>query len=128
MEQKYLIDTNIFIYYLDGKIPDIQLPLINKIFKESFNISTITKIEILGWHKIDDETKIKIKKFLDNSSFFYIDSIIELKAIEIKQKFKIAIPDAILAATAIINKFTILTRNDKDFKIIPDLRLCNPYN
>lgn len=51
MDKKYLIDTNIIIYFLDGKIPENQKNKLNEIFKNSFNISTITKIEVLGWCK-----------------------------------------------------------------------------
>jgi predicted nucleic acid-binding protein len=45
----YLIDTNILIYYLAGAIPDDERPVIDRILQESFNISIITRIELLGW-------------------------------------------------------------------------------
>ncbi len=48
MDKKYLIDTNIIIYFLDGKIPEKQKNKLTEIFKNSFNISTITRIEVLG--------------------------------------------------------------------------------
>ena len=44
----YLIDTNILIYYLAGAFSPEERPLIDTILKESFNISIITKIELLG--------------------------------------------------------------------------------
>ncbi len=71
MEQRYLIDTNILIYYLDGKIPATHLEKVSKIFEKSFNISTITKIEILGWHKINSREKTKIAYFLKNATVLY---------------------------------------------------------
>jgi len=52
MDEKFLIDTNIVIYYLDGKIPELHFDRVSQIFEKSFNISTITKVEVLGWHKI----------------------------------------------------------------------------
>ena len=42
---KLLLDTNIIIYYFNGIITDNK---IDKILKESFNISIITKIEFLS--------------------------------------------------------------------------------
>jgi predicted nucleic acid-binding protein len=36
--------------------------------------------------------------------------------------------DAIIAATAIVNKLTIITRNIKDFEKIEGLEVINPYN
>ncbi|HPI18901.1 MAG TPA: PIN domain-containing protein [Candidatus Kapabacteria bacterium] len=127
MGKKYIVDTNIIIYYLDNQIPLSQLHKIENIFIESFNISTITKIELLGWHKINNTVKKKIEEFISNSQVFYFDSIIEKKVIEIKQEFKIAIPDAIIAATALINNFIVVTRNEKDFINIPQLNIYNPF-
>jgi len=128
MEEKYLIDTNILIYYLDNKIPEKQDERVSLIIEKSFNISTISKIEILGWHKITENVKHKIEKFLSNATIFYIDEIIEKKAIEIKQKHKIETPDGIIGATALVNEMTLITRNEVDFKKISGLKIYNPFN
>jgi len=72
MEKRYLIDTNILIYYLDNKIPESEDEKISAIFENSFNISTITKIEILGWHNISDSIRSKIENFLLNANVIYI--------------------------------------------------------
>jgi hypothetical protein len=53
--------------------------------------------------------------------------VVERKAIEIKQKNKIALPDAIIAATALLNSFVLITRNEKDFEGIEDLIIYNPF-
>ncbi len=127
MEYKYLIDTNIIIYYLDNKIPVLEISKIENIFKDSFNISTITKIEVLGWHKIEEKEMLKVKSFINNARVFYVDSDIEQKSIEIKQKCKIATPDTIIGATALLNNLTIVTRNFKDFRKIEGLNLYNPF-
>jgi len=127
MDEKYIIDTNILIYYLDGSIPKKQLKKVEKIFLDSFNISTITKIELLGWQKISKTMISKIARFIQNAEVYYIDSSIENKAIEIKQKFKIAIPDALIAATALLNNFTLVTRNQHDFNKISELKIYNPF-
>ena len=127
MEYKYLIDTNIIIYYLDNKIPKQEINKVEDIFKNSFNISTITKIEVLGWHKIEEHEIIKVKKFINNARVFYIDRDTEQKSIEIKQKCKIATPDTIIGATALLNNLTVVSRNYKDFKKIEGLKLYNPF-
>ena len=127
MEEKYLIDTNILIYYLDNKIPESQDEFVSNIFEKSFYISSITKIEILGWYKITDIMRINIDNFLLNATVFYVDKQIENKTIAIKQKLKIDTPDAIIAATALVNKMTIVTRNVDDFKKIRGLKIYNPF-
>lgn len=127
MDKGYLIDTNIIIYYFNDSLPYSTLDFIEEIFKRSFNISTITKIELLGWHRIDSTTLSKISEFLNNSNVCYINEQIENKAIEIKLMRKISIPDAIIAATALHNGFTLVTRNTKDFELINKLTIYNPF-
>ena len=56
-----------------------------------------------------------------------IDNDIVNKTIEIRKNIKIALPDAIIAATALVYDFTLLSRNAKDFKNIPELKLQNPW-
>lgn len=127
MEDKYLIDTNVIIYYLDNRIPKQEIKKVEWIFKNSFNISTITKIEVLGWHKIKENEKKKIAQFINNAKVFYLDSSIEEKSIEIKQKNKIATPDTIIGATAILNNFIVVSRNYRDFTKIEGVRNYNPF-
>ena len=127
MEDKYLIDTNIIIYYLDNKIPEQEIDRVEGIFRKSFNISTITKIDVLGWYKIEGNEKNRLNQFISNAKVFYIDYSIEEKSIEIKQKSKIATPDTIIGATAIINDLIVVSRNTKDFEKIEGLKFYNPF-
>ena len=48
--------------------------------------------------------------------------------ISIRQKHKIKLPDAIIAATAIVYGLTIATRNISDFKNIEGLNCINPWD
>lgn len=127
MDEKFLIDTNIIIYYLDDRIPEKEIEKLENIFSSSFYISTITKIEVLGWNKITKSEKKRIEIFLNNAQIFYIDKAIEKKSIEIKQKYKIATPDTIIGATAINNNLTIVSRNEKDFNKIVGIKIYNPF-
>jgi len=40
---------------------------------------------------------------------------------------RIKLPDVIIAATALTNNYTLLTRNIDDFKNIPGINLENPW-
>ncbi|MEY4538677.1 MAG: hypothetical protein RLZZ306_434, partial [Bacteroidota bacterium] len=55
------------------------------------------------------------------------DEIVE-KTIEIRRIYKIKLPDALIAATAIVFDLTLVSRNDKDFTQIPELKYINPFN
>jgi toxin FitB len=127
MDNQYLIDTNIIIYYLDNQIPQNHLEQVRNIFRTSFNISTITKIEILGWNRLTESEKNRLEGFLSAAQIFYIGEAVEQKAIEIKQSKKIATPDAVIAATALVYNLTIVTRNQKDMEKVEGLQIFNPF-
>jgi predicted nucleic acid-binding protein len=49
------------------------------------------------------------------------------KTISLRQKYRIGLGDAIIAATALVNNLVLITRNIKDFEIIDALSLVNPF-
>jgi len=65
--------------------------------------------------------------FISGSTVLDIDKEIVDKTIEIRKSIKITLPDAIIAATALVYDFKLLSRNSKDFKNIPALKLQNPW-
>jgi len=69
MINKYLLDTNIIIYYFIGIIEDNT---ITDILKISFIISIITKIEFLSWQKLleDEELNQKALEFISNANVY----------------------------------------------------------
>ncbi len=74
-------------------------------------------------HNSADEN---LQEFM-NLSFVYDinDKIIE-QTIDLRKNYKIKVPDAIIAATALVHNFTLVTRNTGDFERIPGLELLNP--
>ena len=40
---------------------------------------------------------------------------------------RLKLPDAIIAATALIHQLTLISRNDSDFNGIKNLRYVNPF-
>ncbi len=121
VKNNFLIDTNIIIYYFNGLIIDSA---IHEILKESFNISIITKIEFLSWNKLlnDDSLKQKAFDFISHATVYELDEAVANETINIRQKYKIKTPDAIIAATALVYGFDIVTNNVSDFKQL-DLKI-----
>lgn len=58
---------------------------------------------------------------------FELENEIKLKTAEIRKGSKIKLPDAIIAATALIQNLTLLTRNISDFKNIVGLQVIDPF-
>lgn len=127
MGEQFLIDTNIIIYFLDDQIPDNQLTKILTIFEQSFNISTITYIEVLGWQLLISDKRKETESFLSNANIIFVDNLIQDKTVDIKTVKKIKTPDAIIGATAIVHNLTLVTRNESDFNHLSELKIYNPF-
>jgi predicted nucleic acid-binding protein len=127
MGKRYLIDTNIAIYFLDGHLPPSSLPFLIGIFNQERNMSVITKIELLGWNFPNPNKSAISYAFVDQSNVLPLSEDIVNKTIELRQRYKIKLPDAVIAATAIVFDFTLISRNDKDFSTIHELQYFNPF-
>jgi predicted nucleic acid-binding protein len=127
MGKRFLIDTNISIYFLDGNLTPSGIVFLQPLINQEINISVITKIELLGWNFPNSNKSEIHSEFVDQSNVFPLDDEIVEKTIEIRRTYKIKLPDAIIAATAIIFDLTLISRNDKDFTQIPGLKYVNPF-
>lgn len=127
MGKEYQIDSNIIIDYLDNKIPAKGMELVSEIVDATPNISVITKIEVLRFNTTDTAYKI-LDSFIGICYSLTINDAIVDKTIEICKQHKIKLPDAIIAATALVNNFTLVTRNTEDFKNIAGLAIINPHS
>lgn len=112
---RYLFDTNIVIYYFNGLTADDAL---HQAFARSFHISVITKIEFLGWSEFASNPSLynQAQAFLGNAHVFTLSEAIIKETIRLRQQFKTKTPDAIIAATALVNDLTVVTHNTSDFK------------
>jgi len=122
----YLIDTNILIYHFANQIPVHAQETTDKLFINHFNISVITKIEFLGWKNFNEKQLKKAKEFLDFATVINLSKPIVDRSIKIKQDYNIKLPDAVIAATALSKKMTLVTRNAEDFKGIK-IKIYNPF-
>lgn len=124
MEQKYLIDTNVLIDAQMNRLPKQGLSFLAKIINDNFTISFITKIEFLGYKEVPKSSE----EFISLASVIGVDdSVIDI-CISLRKIHKIKLPDAILAATALIYNLTLITRNISDFKDIKDLKVIDPHD
>ena len=124
---RHLIDSNVIVNYTSEKFPEKVMSFIANVIDEIPNISVITKIETLSWHSTMMQEESFLKSFVNISNVIALSDLIVDKCIEIRRNCKIKTPDAIIAATAMIHDFTLLT-SDSDFKRIPNLKILNPFD
>jgi len=128
MEQSnYLIDTNIVIDFLGRKLSTNGMVFMNTIIDAIPNVSIITKIEVLGFNTTANQYRI-LTDFMDDASVYELTDEVANVCITLRKKYKTKLPDAIIAATALVSGFSLLTRNISDFKNIKDLKVVNPYS
>ena len=121
-DKNYILDTNILIYYFEGKIS------LDDIFKTAtfIGISIVSYIEFLGYSKLSKEDIFKFHSFvklitvieqpnLKTHSDFY-DLIISNK-----RKYNIKLPDSLIVGQAIANNY-ILISNDSQLNKIKNLK------
>ena len=124
---KYLWDTNTAIYYLQQQFPPPAEKYIDDALKESGTaISVITEIELLCWKTATENDLDVLHNFINDALVFQLEKDIKLKTAYIRKNYRIKLPDAIIAATALSFDLTLLTNNTSDFKNIKGLKLINP--
>lgn len=120
--KRVVVDTNILIYwYKTGVIAsNSNLNSIVPIF------SIITQIEALGFKGISDKENKAIMNIFNTGEIIYVDQDIADKSVSLRQNIKIKTPDAIIAATALIEDAELWTANTSDFSNVKGLKLRNP--
>jgi predicted nucleic acid-binding protein len=128
MGSDYLIDTNTIIYLLDKKMPITAEAFIISIIDETCQLSIISQIELLSWPSPDQAANEVLEKFVADCQIIDLSASIVRQTIRLRQLYKIKLPDAVIAATALVNNWTLISRNDSDFRKIQNLNYINPFS
>jgi len=124
---KYLIDSNIIVNYTSEKFSEKAMCFLADVIDEIPNISVITKIETLSWRSAIKQEETSIALFVNSSNIIDLSNSIVEKCIEIRRNCKVKTPDAIIAATAIVYNYILLS-SDADFNRITDVNVINPFD
>ena len=115
-----LLDSNIIIYLSNDSNLD------NFLKDEILFASIVSKIEVLGFHKISEKKKLDLSNFFKDITILTIDSEIVDQSIALRQKRNISLGDAIIASSALVHNLPLVTANTPDFKWIDGIILINP--
>lgn len=123
-----VVDTNLLIYFLAGAVDGHVLQRIEHALREQARISVITRMEVLGWRGHTDESRARARFLLDQLDEIALTSAVVERVIEMRSTFAIKLPDAIIAASALIEGLPLMTRNIRDFKAVAGLQLIDPFS
>lgn len=105
-----VVDTNILVDYLNGS-DDARRELASF---DAVYISLISWMEILVG-AAEGEEESEVREFLRRFRVHPVDEGVAERAVEIRRREKIRIPDAIIWATAQHLGLLLVTRNTRDF-------------
>lgn len=119
-----LCDTNILIEFYKNNTAIIQE--LRQVGSQNLAISIITKTE-LYYGAINKAELLKIQKHLDLLHNFPLDNQVSIQFIQLMERYslshKLTIPDALIAATALVNNVNLYTLNVKNFSFIEGINL-----
>lgn len=133
--EQLLLDTNAFIYFLDGEKPyyDVLLPVFRRVQAGDLSIivSAMTEAELLvrPERTKNDTARERIADLLSESGIYVVgvDRKIARRAAVIRANTRLKLPDAIIVATALETDCEAVVGNDGEWATreveIPFIRL-----
>lgn len=110
-----LVDTDIFIDHLRGSVEF-------KPGRNRLHYSVVTRAELFAGNSATDLVSQLLGPFRELT----VDRSVAERAGRVVREFQLRMPDALIAATALENRLTLMTRNRKDFDKVRGLRIRTP--
>jgi hypothetical protein len=128
MRSAVIVDTDILIDLAHDD--EVAIKCLQRLEKDYYlEISAITKLEILVGCRNKTELR-EANKFLEELPINQLTPEVTHKTIELISKYflshNLLIPDALIAATAIISQKSLISKNQKDYRFVEELNLL-PY-
>jgi predicted nucleic acid-binding protein len=117
------LDTNTIIYYIDED-PTV-VPLLEPIFGQdsALFVSIVTELELLSHPGLTEADIAEIQQLLSSVVIFPLESRLAQLAGALRRQYHLKTPDSVVAATALLTRTTLVTRNIRDFQGIDGLAL-----
>ncbi|MGI4863667.1 MAG: type II toxin-antitoxin system VapC family toxin [Janthinobacterium lividum] len=124
----FLIDTNVGIDFLNGKLPAIGATWVQRLLDEQRLVtSVVVRIELLSWPGSPADMQ-PIEELIAATLILPLDEPVIQQTIALRQQRRIKLPDAIIAATALAHSLPLLTRNVSDFQRLAGLVIIDPHD
>jgi len=103
-ENHYVLDTNILLYWLGDRIE-------NALPQGTYLVSVISEIELLSYADLDSIAEQQIRDFLSKLVIVGLQEDVKEYTIALRKKYRLKLPDAAIAATAVAMGATLLTND-----------------
>lgn len=123
-----LIDTDILVDYL-RLLPE-AVSFLDGLSKKERMVSVLTHLELLQGCSTKQKSQ-SIDHFVKQFKVLPLSDDISISVVKLFREHKwhshMSIPDVFIAATALDSGEILYTRNVKDYRMIPGLKLHSPY-
>lgn len=118
----YLLDSNILIDFLNGRKETYAWIMEQKKLGSTLTIAFISRVEVLSMVELKDNQIKHIEDFLDTFRVdLFISNSVLSTAATLRRKKRLTLGDAMIAATAIGGRMTLVTNDKKLVKGVKDL-------
>jgi predicted nucleic acid-binding protein len=118
-----LLDSNIVIYLRDPKLgPRIT----EQLGTHRIDTCNIVVAEVLGFRGLTPTDADYFERLFATMRKYPFDDNVTKTVIDLRRSLSIQLPDAIIAATALVNNATLWTHNAADFRSVANLRIHDP--
>lgn len=115
---RVVVDTNIALFLLGG-----DKSLAAMLNGQDLVISQITRMELLSFPDITKAELARVEVFLDTWPVEEIHSRIEDAAVSIRRKYRLKLPDSIIAATALHLDIPLLSADKQLERLLPEVKV-----
>ena len=120
------IDTNILTAHSLGDVKVAEAIIQWRKQATVLFVSTVAESEFLAYPKFSEIEVVKGQTFIaENFNIIDFNSQQAALAARIRRHKKMKFPDSAIAATALYTRTPLVTRNAKDFKNIPNLKIIS---
>ena len=119
-----LLDSNLLIYSAQDEYEFLR----SLIRDRQTYLSAASKVETLGYYNLSTNERLYFEAVFKSATLLSITDDVVDKAVELRQLKNMSLGDCLIAATALLNGFSLYTNNTDDFTHIPGLTVVNPLN
>jgi predicted nucleic acid-binding protein len=119
-----LIDSNVIIYAMQPEHADLR----QWVATHAPAVSAVSYVEVLGYHQLSANEESLLRQFFAVSTILPIDQDVLDEAVRLRRERRMTLGDALVAATALVHRLSLVTYNVTDFAWIKALKVVDPFD